>query len=385
MRKFTVCLLMMLLLCCPAAQAENIAEVQPDAPEKLAEVQPDAPEKLAKVQPDAPEELPPDEWLLRIVAPKEAAYNTAGHRLSLDYTEGGVEHTLAEPYLPLRLLAEAGGVPLYWRNYDGQGAALWAEQNSARLFLASRPEVWHIVRQNENWQAVPEVQVEQPRLLEGRFCIPISYLECLGFPYEVDAAAQAVTVYLPEPAAADGSELWAAAEPQLQKLLTPPVTLLAEAVTGFDPKNLNRSQNLLLAASALHGLVVEPGGEFSFNRAVGQRTAARGYRVAIVFEDGEQALGLGGGVCQVSSTVYQAARKAGMTITERHPHSLPVSYAKAGGDAAVAWGALDLRWRNGTALPVQLACQLKDGQLSVRIYRLDAPAAAGRFLGNVAE
>ncbi len=372
MRKFAVCLLLLMLLCCPAAHAETLAEVWPDMPEVL-------PEAPAAITPAA------NEWLLRIITQAGDTYNEAEHLLSLDYTAGGVAYTLEEPYLPLRLLAEAGNVPLYWRSFDGQGAVLWAEAKTARLFLAGRPEVWHIVRQNDSWQAVPEVQVEQPRLLEGSFCIPISYLACFGFTYEVDAAAQSVTVYLPETAAADGAALWAAAEPQVQKLLTPPVTLLAEAVTSFDPQNLNRSQNLLLAASALHGLVIEPGGEFSFNRTVGKRTAARGYRVAIVFEDGEQVPGLGGGVCQVSSTVYQAARRAGMTITERHPHSLPVAYARAGNDATVAWGTKDLRWRNDTQFPVQLACQIKDGRLSVQIFRLDDPAAAERFLGNVAE
>ena len=227
--------------------------------------------------------------------------------------------------------------------------------------------------------------MEQPRLLAGNFCIPISYLECFGFTYEVNAAAQTVSVYLPETAVAESTALWAAAEPQLQKLLTPPVTLLSEAITSFDPKNLNRSQNLLLAASALHGLVIEPGEEFSFNRAVGKRSAARGYRIAIVFEDGKQVPGLGGGVCQVSSTVYQAALKADMTITERHPHSLPVAYAKAGSDATVAWGSKDLRWRNDTKSPVQLVCNIKEGRLLVQIYRLDDITAAERFLGNVAE
>lgn len=374
MRKFAVCLLLLLLFA-PAAHAGTLAEVWPDAPEVL----PETPEAPAESAPAA------NLWLLRIITQTDDVYNEAEHWLNLDYTEGGVAYTLEEPYLPLRLLAEAGGVPLYWRNINGQSAVLWAEEKTARLFLASRPEVWHIVRQGESWQAVGEVQVEQPRLLEGSFFIPISYLECFGFTYEVDAAAQTVTVYLPATAAAEGTALWAAAEPELQKLLTPPVTLLAEAVTSFDPKNLNRSQNLLLAASALHGLVIEPGGDFSFNRAVGKRSAARGYRMAIVFEDGEQVPGLGGGVCQVSSTVYQAARKAGMTITERHPHSLPVTYAKAGNDATVAWGAKDLRWRNDTKSPVQLACHIKDGKLSVQIFRLDDPAAAGRFLGNVAE
>ena len=374
MRKFAVCLLLLMLLA-PAVHAEDLAEVWPDTPEVL----PDMPDMLPETQPAE------NEWLLHIVTQAGDVYNETEHWLSLDYTENGVAYPLEEPYLPLRLLAEAANVPLYWRNINGQGAVLWAEEKTARLFLASRPEVWHILRQNDHWQAVTEVQVEQPRLLAGNFCIPISYLECFGFTYEVNAAAQTVSVYLPETAVAESTALWAAAEPQLQKLLTPPVTLLSEAITSFDPKNLNRSQNLLLAASALHGLVIEPGEEFSFNRAVGKRSAARGYRIAIVFEDGKQVPGLGGGVCQVSSTVYQAALKADMTITERHPHSLPVAYAKAGSDATVAWGSKDLRWRNDTKSPVQLVCNIKEGRLLVQIYRLDDITAAERFLGNVAE
>lgn len=303
--------------------------------------------------------------------------------LPLDYTIDGVAYTLDDPYLPLRPLAEAAGVDLRWRSIEGHICILWAEAAKGRVFVAGQPLALHIYRQEEQWLAAAEQQFEQPRLLDGSFCVPLSFLDCLGLAYDLDPAAQTVTVYVTAADPADPEEQWPAAEPLLQQLLAPKQTLLAAAKTHFNSRQLNRSQNILLAAGALHGLVVPPGGEFSFNRAVGARTVSRGYKSAPIFNDGQTVMGIGGGVCQVSTTVYQAAAAAGMKITERHLHSLPVSYTKSGADATVVWGYKDLRWQNTTAKPVVISCRAEGGTLSVELYQLNTPGVG--YLGQVVE
>ncbi len=318
MRRSALCLLLLLLLTLAAPAAANQGPPAPAA----------------------------NEWLLRLVTDEQ----TAAYLLPLDYTADGVDYTLTEPCLPLSLLAEAAGLPLFWRSFNGQGAALWPDENAARIFLPGRPEVWHIARQKDGWQAAAEVQTELPRLINGRLCLPISYLDCLGLAYTADIPARTLTVYLPKARAADAAALWAAAEPQLKELLSPRVTLLGEAAASFDAAAIDRSQNVLLAADALQGLVVAPGAAFSFEQAVGPRTAARGYRGESIAAD----------VSLINATVYRAALAAGLAADENSG------------------------WRNGGSLPVQLVCRIKGGRLTVQIYRLDDPAAAGRFLGSVA-
>lgn len=337
----------------------------------------------AETPPDAPLPEEPNGWQMLLVDSSGTAVELP---LDLDYTADDVEYTLSDPYLPLRPLAEAAGVNLSWRRAGDYGAIVWGSAERARVFVADRPEALHIYKEeNGSWVAVAEQQFEQPRLINGSFCVPLSFLDCLGIRYDLDAENARVTVYANAASPADTDELWQAAEPLLTELLTPKAKLLAEAVTYFNSAQINRSQNILLAAGALHGLLVLPGEEFSFNRAVGQRTAARGYLPAPMFNEGETVSGLGGGVCQVSTTVYQAALQAGLAITERHPHTLPVTYAKPGADATVVWGHKDLRWQNNTDKPLQIACSIEAGCLIVRLYQLSDTAAAAQFLGQLAK
>ena len=111
-------------------------------------------------------------------------------------------------------------------------------------------------------------------------------------------------------------------------------------------KNSNRNNNIKKACSYINGTIVKPGKEFSFNKTVGQRTAKRGFKEAIVIAGGQYEQGLGGGICQVSSTLYNAVIKAGLTATERHPHAFPSSYLPIGQDATVDWPHLDFKFKN---------------------------------------
>ena len=116
--------------------------------------------------------------------------------------------------------------------------------------------------------------------------------------------------------------------------------------------NENRDHNIEITADKLDGHVIPAGESFSFNGYIGQRTADAGYREAGVIVDGAIEQALGGGVCQVSSMIYQSALKADLSITERHPHQWPSSYAVAGTDAAVDWPAQDFAFTNDSDYPI---------------------------------
>ena len=118
--------------------------------------------------------------------------------------------------------------------------------------------------------------------------------------------------------------------------------------------NSNRNHNIQITAEKLNGLVLQPGESFSFNGYIGERTTAAGYLEAGVIVNGTTEQGLGGGVCQVSSMIYQSVVKANLQVDERHPHQWPSSYAVAGTDAAVDWGNQDFAFTNDSGYPIAL-------------------------------
>jgi vancomycin resistance protein YoaR len=152
-----------------------------------------------------------------------------------------------------------------------------------------------------------------------------------------------------------------------------PVVLgaFSTTLTGSLPE---RTRNLALAAAALDGLVLRPGEELSFNRAVGPRTAERGYLAAPVILREERQVQVGGGVCQVASTLFDAALLAGLGVVERHRHSSPVDYVALGEDATIAWGAKDLRLRNDLEQDVRLRVSVVGLTLSARVEGAEAGA-----------
>lgn len=124
--------------------------------------------------------------------------------------------------------------------------------------------------------------------------------------------------------------------------------LLSDYTTSFDPNLKERTLNIKLAAKAIDGMVVKPGEVFSFNYTVGPRTVEAGYQEAMIIEGNAFVPGLGGGVCQVSSTLYNAVQLASpsLSVVERSRHSLPVTYVPPGQDATVAYPNLDFKFRN---------------------------------------
>lgn len=143
--------------------------------------------------------------------------------------------------------------------------------------------------------------------------------------------------------------------------------LFITEILDTDPK---RVQNLQLCASVLSGLRIEPGAEFSFNNTVGQRTAEKGYQEAAILIDGERDHATGGGICQISSTLYNAAASAGMEILERHSHTNEVHYVELGSDAAVVYGAQDFRFRNPLPEPVSIEILVENTEVKAVLYKI---------------
>ncbi|MBR4749831.1 MAG: VanW family protein [Abditibacteriota bacterium] len=147
-----------------------------------------------------------------------------------------------------------------------------------------------------------------------------------------------------------------------------PGVCLGRYTTGFNAKNAGRTSNLKVAVKKLNGTSLQPGGVFSFNKTLGERTAAAGYREAIVFQGGEQKLELGGGICQVSSTLFNAALLAGMEILSRRSHSKMVDYVPAGRDAMVYWGQQDFSFRNNSGSPVVIKASVDGSTMTVALW-----------------
>lgn len=133
----------------------------------------------------------------------------------------------------------------------------------------------------------------------------------------------------------------------------------------------NRNSNISLAASYLNNSIVEPGGSWSFNEVCGERSEERGFLEAGAIVDGEYDTDVGGGICQVATTVFNALYEAGVTITERHPHSLYISSYPEGRDAAVSWPDLDLSWENNTDSSLLLCVSCGDSTVTATLYGVD--------------
>ncbi len=137
--------------------------------------------------------------------------------------------------------------------------------------------------------------------------------------------------------------------------------------TTYYKTNVPRATNVELAAQRINGKVVQPGGSFSFSQTVLPRTSANGYVVAPIFVNKKVSKGTGGGICQVSSTLYAAMLNAGLPATERHPHSLPVDYLPEGLDATISGTALDLKFNNIYSQPVMIQASAANGVLTVSL------------------
>lgn len=142
---------------------------------------------------------------------------------------------------------------------------------------------------------------------------------------------------------------------------------LSKYSTNFGGSTVARANNVRIAASRVNGTELLPGEEFSYDKTIKPRTAANGYMAAPVYVGNKVESGMGGGICQVSSTLYSALLYANLEILERHNHSLPVGYIPLGMDATIAEGLLDLKFRNNTNYPIKLSASADGGVISFSI------------------
>lgn len=147
--------------------------------------------------------------------------------------------------------------------------------------------------------------------------------------------------------------------------------LLRSFTTYFDGGNLARSSNIALAAAYINGNVIGAGQILSFNQTVGPRTRERGFQTAKIIFDGKFIDGVGGGVCQVSTTLYNAALLGGLTVEEYHPHSLAVGYVPPSRDAMVSGNHFDLKIKNCTSAPVYVRMNVGYGSVGCTLYGTD--------------
>ena len=144
--------------------------------------------------------------------------------------------------------------------------------------------------------------------------------------------------------------------------------LISSYSTKYDASNVNRSGNLKIAADKINGTVLMPGEEFSYNEVVGKRTIEEGYRNAKIYENGQVVDGLAGGICQISSTLYNAVLLANLEITERRNHSYTTSYVPAGRDATVVYGTQDFKFKNSRTYPIKIEASVANGIAEFKIH-----------------
>ncbi|HEY3297111.1 MAG TPA: VanW family protein, partial [Armatimonadota bacterium] len=144
--------------------------------------------------------------------------------------------------------------------------------------------------------------------------------------------------------------------------------VLARYSTRYRTSQRDRSHNLKLACRMIDGTIIKPGCVFSYNKTVGPRLKKYGFRDAPIFVKGEVEPGTGGGICQVCTTLYNAALLANLKIVRRSHHSMPVHYAPVGRDATVAWPSIDLKLGNPTDTPAYIAASLSRGRVNVTIF-----------------
>jgi vancomycin resistance protein YoaR len=156
--------------------------------------------------------------------------------------------------------------------------------------------------------------------------------------------------------------------------------VVGEFSTRFPTWNTPRCWNIRLASSKLRGIILMPGEKLSFNGTVGRRTLRRGFRLAGVYKNGKHDVGIGGGICQVSTTLYNACLLSDLRIRQRSNHSLPVPYVPLGRDATVDYGDLDLVVQNSFSTPVAIDSQYEPGHLTFRVLGQKDPTLSVKIV-----
>lgn len=145
--------------------------------------------------------------------------------------------------------------------------------------------------------------------------------------------------------------------------------ILGSFSTPILSKDKNRLNNIYIAVKCINGYTLKPGKIFSFNKVVGKRKIKKGYKPANAIVNKGFKKFIGGGICQVSTTLYNAAEKSKLKIIEQHPHSKDVGYVKKGKDATVLYNTLDLKFKNTRPYPIKIRATVKNNRIYVWLVK----------------
>ena len=194
-----------------------------------------------------------------------------------------------------------------------------------------------------------------------------------GVELDLDSSAAAIAERIPE---SDAEAAIISLKPAAPRVTLADLEGIDQEIARYRTSHSsggNRASNIRIACAKMNGVVIRPGDIFSYNKVIGRRERADGYRIAPVISDGQLVPGMAGGVCQTSSTLYNAALLADLKIVKRSHHTFPVRYLPAGRDATVAWGSIDFQFQNNTDGPIAVLADGSGGQVLVRIYGRKAP------------
>ncbi len=196
-----------------------------------------------------------------------------------------------------------------------------------------------------------------------------------GIGPDLDALAADLTARLQDVSARRAVELRTTkAEPELTTAEAEAMGIkerISRFTTTYDPGNQSRVNNIHLLGDALDGKLIPPSGTFSFNGAVGERTAAKGYQEANAIVNGKLVPQLGGGICQVGTTLFNAVFESGLPVVERRNHSFYISHYPDGRDATVSWGGPDLKFKNDTEHWVLISVSYTSSSITIALYGTD--------------
>lgn len=252
---------------------------------------------------------------------------------------------------------------------DGEIIVLW-EQSRIQLYPDKNLMLINSIPQS--------LDLAPFKSVNGGYFLPLRALgEALGYKILYDASSQTIqlnspgyqappqsVIIPPQPVPIDYNTLptWGSilSIPGLAELW-PDETIVAGYFTRLVNSPAGRTNNVILSSAKVNEKILQAGEIFSFNQTVGQRTAQNGYLNAKIFAGKKVVTGIGGGICQTSSTLYNVALEAGLQVLERYPHSLKVVYTPPNRDATVSWGGADFKFRNTSGFPLKLLCKVDNG------------------------
>lgn len=201
----------------------------------------------------------------------------------------------------------------------------------------------------------------------------------------VEPDVQATTEALIEAAHRGDPEVTISVRETLPEVLTSSLedlVLLASFTTHFSTGQVNRATNIRIGSALIDGAVVPAGAIFSVNQTTGPRTSDKGFLAAPVYSGQNVIYGIGGGVCQISTTIYNAVLEAGLKVVERHQHSLPVHYVPRGRDATIDYGSADFRFQNTTGGPIIVRTTIDGDYLTCALLGRKSSATSGPGEGS---